>query len=81
MDDRQTKSGEVIGGGRHRDRQVSNGKIEMKPPNRGAGDGPASVKENRERYEQGEMGQLGINKNELYYLKGVYIENVHRVQT
>ncbi|XP_025107630.1 regulator of nonsense transcripts 2-like [Pomacea canaliculata] len=63
MDDRQTKSGEVIGGGRHRDRQVSNGKIEMKPPNRGAGDGPASVKENRESATARNVGPKEMKNN------------------
>jgi len=47
MEDRARKAGE--GGGRHSDRQRGESKVEVKPPNRGAGDGPTSTKEGRER--------------------------------
>ena len=48
MEDRARKAGE--GGGRHAERgQRGESKVEVKPPNRGAGDGPTPTKEGRER--------------------------------
>nr|KAG5696425.1 hypothetical protein BaRGS_020962 [Batillaria attramentaria] len=49
MEEKQRKGGEGIGsGGKQAERQRSDGKMEMKPPNRGAGDGPVVTKEGRE---------------------------------
>jgi len=47
MSDRPRKGGE--GGGRHGERQRGDSKMEVKPPNREAGDGPVPNKEGRER--------------------------------
>ncbi|KAK7102854.1 regulator of nonsense transcripts 2-like [Littorina saxatilis] len=63
MEERTRKGGE--GGGRHSDRQRGDSKVEVKPPNRGAGDGPTQTKDGRERYsERRYSAQRGRNTNQ-----------------
>ncbi|KAK7464560.1 hypothetical protein BaRGS_00037895 [Batillaria attramentaria] len=71
MEEKQRKGGEGIGsGGKQAERQRSDGKMEMKPPNKGAGDGPVVTKEGHKdcfRYsERRYSAQRGRNTNQSH---------------